>query len=132
MSDTELKTSRPLSPHWQIYKPMLSMMVSFSHRLTGGALYFGAALLAWWLISAATGPAYFDMVDGFFGSFFGRVILLGYTWALIHHMIGGLRHFLWDTGRGLELDTIEFLAKASVAASVSLTLLVWIVGYIVR
>ncbi len=132
MSDTELETSRPLSPHLQIYKPMLTMMMSIAHRITGAALYFGTFLLAWWLIAAASGPAYFSAVDGFFGSFIGRLILFGYTWALIHHMLGGLRHFLWDLGRGFEPEAREFLAKASIVGSVVLTLVVWIIAYLVR
>lgn len=129
MADAKSPADRPLSPHLQIYRPMLTMMMSIFHRVTGAALYFGTVLLAWWLIAAATGPAYFDWVNAFFASFVGRLILFGYTWALIHHMLGGLRHLVWDTGRGFELPTIELMARMSIIGSVSLTLLVWILGY---
>ena len=132
MSGTDTQAARPLSPHLQIYKPMLTMMMSIVHRITGAALYFGTFLLAWWLIAAAAGPAYFDLVDGFFGSFIGRLVLFGYTWALIHHMFGGLRHFIWDTGRGFEPESREFLAKASIIGSVALTVVIWVIAYIVR
>ena len=91
MSDKSLNDPRPLSPHLQVYRPMLTMMMSITHRITGVGLYLGALLVAWWLVSAAVGGDYFALVNGFFGSWFGRLILLGYTWALIHHALGGLR-----------------------------------------
>ena len=120
---------RPLSPHLQVYKPMLTMMMSIIHRITGAALYFGMFLLVWWLVAAAAGPAYFDFVNGLFGSWFGRLILFGFTWALLHHMVGGVRHLVWDTGRGFGLDTIEWMARATPVASVTLTILLWIIAY---
>ena len=132
MSSSSSQDQRPLSPHLQIYKPMLTTMMSITHRMTGVALYFGSLLVAWWLVAAATGPDYFSMVNGFFGSWFGRIILLGYTWALIHHALGGLRHLIWDTGRGFELPTVEWMAKANLAGSIGLTVLLWIIGYSVR
>ena len=94
--------SRPLSPHLQIYRPMLTMMMSIVHRITGTALYFGILLLAWWLISAAAGPNAYANVEWFIGSLIGRIVLFGYTWALLHHMLGGIRHLIWDTLHGLE------------------------------
>ncbi len=129
MADSSSSAGRPLSPHLQIYKPMLTMMMSILHRVTGAALYFGTLLLAWWLIAAAPGPAYFDLVNGFFASFIGRLILFGYTWALINHMLGGLRHLIWDTGRGFDLPTVELMARASIIASLALTVVVWGLGY---
>jgi succinate dehydrogenase / fumarate reductase cytochrome b subunit len=118
---------RPLSPHLQIYRPMLTMMMSIVHRITGGALYFGMALFVWWLFAAASGPAYFDFVQGLLGSWPGLVVLFGFSWALIHHMLGGLRHLLWDTGHGFGLATIEWLARATIAGSAGLTILLWLV-----
>jgi succinate dehydrogenase / fumarate reductase cytochrome b subunit len=108
------------------------MVMSILHRITGAALYFGTILVAWWLVSAAAGPAYFEFVNGIFGSFLGRLVLFGFTWALIHHMLGGLRHFIWDMGAGFEKDAREWLAKATIIGSVSLTLILWIIGYAVR
>ena len=120
---------RPLSPHLQIYKPMLTMMMSIMHRITGMGLYFGIILLAWWLTAASISDSYFDFVQGFFGHWFGRLMLFGFTWALIHHALGGLRHLLWDTGRGFDLNVVEWLARANLAGSIILTLLLWIIGY---
>jgi len=129
MADAKSPADRPLSPHLQIYKPMLTMMMSIIHRITGAALYFGTLLLVWWLIAAATGPEYFDFVNGLAGSFIGRLVLFGYTWALIHHMLGGIKHFIWDTGAGFELATVELMARLSLLASISLTLVIWVIGY---
>jgi succinate dehydrogenase / fumarate reductase cytochrome b subunit len=121
--------ARPLSPHLQIYKPMLTMMMSIMHRITGMGLYFGVILLVWWLTAASISDSYFDFVQGFFGHWFGRLLLFGFTWALLHHALGGLRHLLWDTGRGFDLNAIEWLARANLAGSILLTFLLWIIGY---
>lgn len=122
-------SSRPLSPHLQIYKPMLTMMMSIMHRVTGVGLYLGIILLVWWLSAASISDSYFDFVQGFFGHWFGRLLLFGFTWALIHHALGGLRHLLWDTGRGYDLKVVEWLARANLAGSIVLTLFLWIIGY---
>jgi len=129
MAQARPEAERPLSPHLQIYKPMLTMMMSIVHRMTGMALYFGTLLLVWWLVAAASGPEYFSFVSDLAGSLIGKLVLFGYTWALLHHMIGGIRHFIWDTGRGFELPTIELMAKLSIAASLALTALVWGTAY---
>jgi succinate dehydrogenase / fumarate reductase cytochrome b subunit len=108
------------------------MVMSIVHRITGAALYFGMALFAWWLMAAATGPGAFETASAFFGSFLGRLILFGFTWALIHHMLGGVRHLIWDAGAGFGPEARNRLAWATLVGSVALTLLVWIVGYVVR
>src|SRR5688572_29571289 len=99
---TNVTKSRPLSPHLQIYKLIPTMAMSIVHRITGGALYFGTILVAWWLIAAATSPAYYDWVMWAFGTIIGQLVLFGYTWALVHHLFGGIRHFIWDLGYGYE------------------------------
>ena len=128
----EIKPARPLSPHLQIYRPMLTMMMSIMHRITGVALAGGLLLLVWWLLAAATSDSYFAFVQGLFGSIIGRILLLGFTWALIHHGLGGLRHFLWDTGRGFDLKQVELMARANLAGSIILTILLWLLAYGVR
>ena len=117
---------RPLSPHLQIYSPLINMVMSIVHRITGAALYFGSLLLAAWLISAAMGPEAFAQVNALFDSILGRIVLIGYTWALLHHMLGGIRHFIWDTGRGLSLGTADFLCWASIILSVLITAAIWL------
>ena len=98
---------------------------------TGFALYFGFILVAWWLVAAASGPSAYANVQWFFGSFIGRLVLFGYTWGLIHHTLGGIRHLIWDTGHGLDLPELQWLARATIGGSIVLTLVVWAIGYLV-
>lgn len=119
------RPKRPLSPHLQIHAMPINMLMSILHRITGSALYFGTLLLALWLISAATGPEYFDLVSSWFDSWFGRFVLIGYTWALLHHMLGGLRHFIWDMARGHDLETVDQLSWATGALSLAGTAAIW-------
>jgi succinate dehydrogenase cytochrome b subunit len=128
MSNTT-DTRRPLSPHLQIYRPMLTMMMSIAHRISGASLAVGFVLLAWWLIAVSVGPEAFAIVNGFFASLFGRFLLFLFSWALIHHMLGGIRHLIWDTGRGLDLVSIEVLAWATIIGSTVLTFALWALGY---
>ena len=88
---------------------MLTMMMSIVHRMTGIALYAGSLLLAWWLLAVASGPNAYATFQSVASSFIGRVVLFGYTWALIHHMLGGLRHLIWDTGHGFGPAEREWL-----------------------
>ena len=131
----EAKTStakdRPLSPHLQIYRPTLTMMMSIVHRITGGALYFGTLLLVWWLTAAAAGPNAYATVQWVMETVIGRLILFGYTWALIHHMLGGIRHLIWDTGHGFGEHEREWLARATIIGSLAVTVLLWGVGLLV-
>ncbi|MFC7052300.1 succinate dehydrogenase, cytochrome b556 subunit [Hansschlegelia quercus] len=124
--------ARPLSPHLQIYRPVLSMVMSIVHRITGAALYGGTALVAIWLVSAASGPSAFAMAQTVYGSIIGQLILFLYTWTLIHHALGGVRHLIWDTGRGFELQQREFLYRLTLGGSITLTIVVWIAALLLR
>ena len=128
MPGSKAPAARPISPHLSIYRPMLTMVMSIVHRITGAALYFGVLLLAWWLIAAASGPNAYSRVQYFMGSLIGQLILFGYTWALIHHMLGGIRHLIWDTGRGLGPSEREWLTVATLVGSIGLTILLWFIG----
>ena len=123
---------RPLSPHLSVYKFTPTMAMSILHRITGIALYSGTLLVAWWLIAASIGEGYFDWVSWLWGTWIGRLVLFGYTWALMHHMLGGIRHFIWDVGAGLEKHTATKLAIWNLIGSVVLTVLIWVVGYMAR
>ena len=129
---TAVRRERPLSPHLGIYRWPVTMTVSILHRVTGGALYFGTLLIAWWLIAASTSQSWFDFASAIFGSWVGRIVLLGYTWALVHHMLGGIRHLIWDTGTGLEKHTASNIARLQIVAGIVLTLLIWVAGYAAR
>jgi succinate dehydrogenase / fumarate reductase cytochrome b subunit len=132
MGTSNTHARRPLSPHLQIYRPMLTMMMSIAHRLSGAALATGFILLVWWLVAVSAGQEPFATVNRFFASIPGRLLLFLYSWALIHHMLGGIRHLIWDTGRGLDKVSIEVFAWATIIGSTVLTLLVWAVGYWLR
>lgn len=123
---------RPLSPHLQVYRFALTMAMSIAHRITGAGLYAGTLLLAWWLVAAATDAASFATASWFMGTIVGRFILFGFTWALFHHMLGGLRHFVWDLGYGMDHPEREYLAQGTLIGGIVLTVLVWIVAYVVR
>jgi succinate dehydrogenase / fumarate reductase cytochrome b subunit len=126
------QAARPLSPHLQIYRWSWTMAMSIAHRVTGSALYAGTVLIAAWLVAAASGPEAFATAQAIAGSFLGRLVLFLYSFALLHHMVGGLRHFVWDMGHGYDPQTRMNLAKYSVFVSGGLTVLVWIVAYAVR
>ena len=132
MTRTTATRARPLSPHLTVYRWPATMLMSILHRVTGSALYVGTLLVAWWLIAAATSERQFELANAVFGSWIGRLVLFGYTWALMHHMLGGIRHFIWDTGAGLEKHTASKIAWATLAGSVALTLLIWVAGYMAR
>lgn len=117
--------AQPLSPHLQIYRWTWTMAMSVFHRITGTALYGGTFLVAVWLVALASGPRAYDAVAWFFGSWIGRLILFAYTWVLMHHMLGGLRHFIWDAGYGFDRDRRLGLARATLIGSVVLTLVIW-------
>lgn len=123
---------RPLSPHLQIYRPMLTMMMSIVHRITGIVLYAGTLLLAWFLIAAATGGHAFTLVAGLLNSWFGHLVLFGFTWALFHHLLGGIRHFVWDAGYGLDHPEREWLAQGTLAGGIVLTVVVWVMAIWLR
>ena len=123
---------RPLSPHLQIYRPMLSMTMSIAHRATGIALYGGSILLVWWFAAAAQSDSYFDLVQAFFNHWFGRIVLFGFTLALMQHMLGGIRHLIWDTGALMEKHMATKLALGNFAGGLVLTILAWAAAYMVR
>lgn len=126
---TSQNTRRPISPHLQIYKRTLTMMMSIVHRVTGVALYAGTLLFVWWLTAAAISDQYFDMAQAVFGSWIGRLVLFGFTWALIHHAAGGIRHLIWDTGRAFDLRAVEMGARITLASSIILTILLWVAAF---
>jgi succinate dehydrogenase / fumarate reductase cytochrome b subunit len=126
MAETR-RAERPLSPHLQIYRWTVTMTVSVLHRITGAALYFGVVLLLWWLLAAAISDSAFETAESVFSHWLGELVLFGFSWALIHHMLGGIRHLIWDTGRGLDLRSANQLAWANIGGSIVLTVLLWIV-----
>lgn len=130
---------RPLSPHLQVYRWPVSMALSISHRVTGVGLSVGTLLLTWWLIAAASSDNAFAAVQGFLASWIGMLLLLGWSAALIYHLCTGIRHLFWDSGRGFDAPihlgttwpTYRVTGWVVVAATLVITLIVWIVGFVV-
>lgn len=121
---------RPLSPHLQIYRPQITTVMSVLHRATGIALAVGTLLLVWWLVAAATGPEAFGTVQAFIGSWFGLLLMFGWTFCLWFHLSNGIRHLVWDAGYGFELPQVYFSGYLVIGASVGLTVLTWIVALV--
>lgn len=125
MAKAEAAARRPLSPHLTIFRPYINMMMSIMHRITGTANYFGTVLIVFWLASAAAGAESFNFANGIAGSIPGLVILFAFSWSLIHHALGGLRHFIWDTGSGFSVSSVRLLSWLTIIGSLTLTLLLW-------
>ena len=123
--------NRPLSPHLQVYRPQLTSMLSILHRITGVALAVGTLLLVDWLAAAAGGPESYAAAQGFIGSFFGQLLLFGWTVALFYHLANGIRHLFWDAGYGFELPTVYRSGLAVLVATAVLTIVSWIAAYAV-
>lgn len=113
----------------QVYRWTLTMALSIVHRATGIALYVGTLLLVWWLVAAASGPAAYANIQAFTSSIIGRLIVFGYTWALMHHMLSGVRHLVWDLGYGFKANEREALTWGALIGGIVLTVLIWIIAY---
>jgi succinate dehydrogenase / fumarate reductase, cytochrome b subunit len=123
---------RPVSPNIQIYRPQLTSVLSIGNRITGVVLSIGAVGLVAWLTAAASGPQAYAAVQGAISHWIGQVLLFGFTFAFFLHLCGGIRHLVWDTGRGFELRSIYLSGWVVVAASVLLTLAAWGAGPLIR
>lgn len=122
------KAKRPLSPHLQIYKPQFTSVLSISHRLAGIALAAGTVLLAVWIVAVAAGPEAYAAFTGFLDSWFGRLLLLGWSVALFYHLLNGIRHLFWDAGYGFDLVIAEKSGYAVLFGTACLTVLAWWFG----
>lgn len=113
--------NRPLSPHLTIYRPQLTSITSILIRITGNALIICVFLIVSWLFSAATSLQYFIVIDAIMTSWFGSLVLISSLWAVWYHLLGGLRHLIWDMAVGLDLKTAEYLGWAVILGSFLLT-----------
>ncbi|ARC87923.1 succinate dehydrogenase, cytochrome b556 subunit [Rhodovulum sp. MB263] len=129
MADIE-RGNRPLSPHLQIYRPQLTSVTSILTRVTGNALILGAVLIVWWLLAAGAGPEAFARADWVLTSWLGNLVMFGSLWALWYHTLAGIRHIIWDSGYGLELETAEKLGWACIIGSGVLTVLTVLILWI--
>ena len=113
--------NRPLSPHLTIYRPQMTSISSIFVRITGNALLVSTLLLIWWLLAASSSAAAFAVADYVITSWLGDIVMVLSLWALWYHTLGGVRHLIWDTGRGLELKTAERMGWMMMIGSLVLT-----------
>lgn len=118
---------RPLSPHLQIYRLPLIAILSITHRITGVALTVGTALLVYWLLALAYGEDAYLHAQQVLGSMLGQLFLFFWSWALYYHLCNGIRHLVWDAGYGFEVPTADKTGKITLAVSVVLTFLTWVI-----
>ena len=113
-----------------MWEYLRSLLMSIAHRITGGALYMSMLIFTVFLISLTMGEKYYALYSFIAGSWLGKLAIIGITWAIFHHMFGGIRHFIWDTGRGFEIKTVDQLAALSLFGGIILTILYWLIFYI--
>jgi succinate dehydrogenase / fumarate reductase cytochrome b subunit len=102
--------------------------MSITHRITGVALAAGTILLVAWLGSAAYGPEAYDQVSTCMGCWFGQLVLFGFSLAFYYHLCNGIRHLVWDAGRGFELSTVAMANRLVIAGTLLLTAATWFIG----
>jgi succinate dehydrogenase / fumarate reductase cytochrome b subunit len=117
---------RPLSPHLFIYKWEITMVLSIVQRVTGFGLFFGTALIVWWLVAAAIGDTALAIVNFVAGSWVGQIVLFLMVWALYQHMLQGIRHFVWDMGKGFSVEGRYLFSWITMIAGIVLTLITFI------
>lgn len=112
---------RPLSPHVTIYRWPLNAIMSILHRATGVGLAVSAVLFVWWLLAASTSEQYFSFVDGLMTSIIGDIVLVGSLAALWYHCCNGIRHLIWDAGKGFSASSVKLSGLLAIAATAILT-----------
>ena len=132
MSTPAPKVDRPLSPFMigPYYRPQLTSMLSIVHRLTGVGLAVGSVLLVAWLVALAGGPWTYASFSKHVAAWYGQVLLLGWSWALLYHLCNGIRHLCWDLGYGYSIPVVYRSGYVMVAASLLLTGAAWGVAYV--
>ena len=129
MAETK-EQKRPLSPFMigPYYRPQMTSISSILVRITGLALVAGIGLTVAWLLAAAVSEEWFTTVDWVVTSWFGKLVYIGSAWAVWYHLLGGVRHFIFDTGRGMDIPTAEKLGWAMAVGSVVLTVITILVA----
>ena len=124
MSNTE----RPLSPHLSIYRWPITMTLSILHRGTGLAMAVGFLVLAAWLVSAAAGATEYGEFAALMSTPIGTVLLIGWSFAFFYHLANGIRHLVWDTGRGFEKRQANRSAWFVLSAAIVATVIFWVLA----
>jgi succinate dehydrogenase / fumarate reductase cytochrome b subunit len=123
--NTSSNSNRPLSPHLQVYRLPMTAIMSISHRITGAILAGGSLLIAAFLVSAVLGEAQYETVRAFASSWFGLVILAGWSFCLYYHLCNGVRHLIWDTASMLSKKQAAVSGWVVILSTILLTGATW-------
>lgn len=121
--------NRPTSPHIGIYRWQITMTMSILHRATGVALSVGALALVYWFVATAMGPDTYAMAQQLFASWFGQVLMWGWTFSLFYHLCNGIRHLMWDAGKGFEIKSLYASGYTVWVVSLGLTVITIALAY---
>lgn len=120
---------RPLSPHLQVYSWQMTMMLSIVHRASGVLLSFAALAMIGWLLALAQGPAAYEQWRALITSIPGQVLLFASTASLVYHLLNGLRHLVWDSGRALDIPSVYRGGYAVLLLAFVITLGLWLAAF---
>jgi succinate dehydrogenase / fumarate reductase cytochrome b subunit len=126
------QSTRPLSPFMigPYYRPQLTSMLSIVHRICGIGLSVGSVLLVGWLVALANGPWSYASFAQHAHAWYGQVLMLGWSWALLYHLCNGVRHLVWDLGYGYSIPAVYRSGYIAVASSLLLTAAAWGAAYV--
>jgi len=123
-----MKDNNPLSPHIQIYNWHISSLVSICHRITGIVNITIITLICFWVALLLLGNSNYELIQNFFGTFFGKFIIIGTAWSFFFQILSEIRHLFWDLGLGFELKTSNITGLFVIFGSFILTILIFTLG----
>ena len=118
----------PLSPHLQIYRWHLSMILSITHRIIGVVNSVAMILICLWTISFLFGEENYDIIKILFQSFFGKFFIISLSWSFSFHMLSEIRHLIWDLGYGFDLKISKITGVITIIGSLALTIIIYLLG----
>ena len=118
--------NNPLSPHLQIYRWHISSLLSITHRIAGVINLLALIFIFFWLIALSLGESNYESFLLIINSFFGKFILIGFSWSMSFHLLSGLRHLVWDLGYGFEIKTANVSGIIVIIFSLALTIIFWL------
>ena len=118
----------PLSPHLQIYKWHLSMILSITHRIIGIVNSVAMILICLWTISFLFGEENYEIIKILFQSFFGKLLITSLSWSFSFHILSEIRHLIWDLGYGFDLKISKITGIITIIGSLALTVLIYLMG----
>ena len=119
-------SNNPLSPHLQIYRWHISSLLSITHRISGVINLLGLIFIFFWLVFLSFGENNYELFILIINSFFGKFILIGFSWSMIFHLLSGIRHLAWDLGYGFEIKTANISGVVVIISSLVLTIIFWL------